>query len=143
MAEGMFKHLVREAGLEEKILIDSAGTGGWHAGETPDQRMQQTARSHGIILDSRARKVRKEDFLEFDYILAMDQQNLQDLQLLSADISDTKAILYKMRYFDPQGKDQDVPDPYYGGQSGFEEVFNMVERSCNLLLQQLKQEHHW
>ncbi len=134
MAEGLFIHLVKEKGLESQFRIDSCGTGGWHAGEPADPRMLSTAAHHGIELPSRARKVRPQDFSEFDYILAMDESNYQDLLDIQATVPNSKAQLFKMRHFDPQSKDADVPDPYYGGRSGFERVYEMLDRSCEELL---------
>ncbi|MEZ4771908.1 MAG: low molecular weight protein-tyrosine-phosphatase [Bacteroidia bacterium] len=142
MAEGMFIHLVEQAGLSEKIKVDSCGTGGWHAGERADARMRATAAEHGIHLPSRARQVRHSDFQDFDYIIPMDQSNLYDLETLAARIPGKKARIIKMRHFDPQAPEADVPDPYYGGKSSFEEVFVMLERSCQNLLSFIRQEHN-
>ena len=141
MAEGMFIHLVEEAGLASQFTIDSCGTGGWHSGERADSRMRQVASQHGIHLPSRARKVQSGDFEQFDYILAMDESNFQDLKLLAARNPNTSAQLLKMRAFDSMGTHEDVPDPYYGGISGFEDVYQMLFRSCGAFLEFVKQEH--
>ena len=140
MAEGMFLHLVEKAGLNGQIQVDSCGTGAWHTGERADRRMRQTAQGHGIELLSRARQIRETDFQEFDYILAMDQSNLQDLKRFGADVSNRKAELFKMRHFDPMDRNADVPDPYWGGERGFEEVYQMLERTCAELLAHIRQE---
>ena len=140
MAEGLFIHLVREKGLENQFRIDSCGTGGWHAGERADPRMRSTAAEHGIELPSFARKVQLQDFAEFDYILAMDESNHQDLLDLQVQVPNGKAQLFKMRHFDTQGKDTDVPDPYYGGRAGFERVYEMLDRSCKGLLDHIQAE---
>ncbi|MEM9986667.1 MAG: low molecular weight protein-tyrosine-phosphatase [Bacteroidota bacterium] len=137
MAEGLFIEKVKQAGLLDQFEIDSAGTGGWHVGDRADPRMRQTAAKHGVELPSRARKVTQEDFRHFDYILAMDESNLQDLEALAEGVPDGTAQLYKMRYFDPQAPEADVPDPYYGGQRGFEEVYEMLDRSTEELLGRL------
>ncbi len=134
MAEGLFIDKVQQAGLTDQFEIDSAGTGGWHVGERADPRMRQTAAKHGVELPSRARKVNQEDFRYFDYILAMDGSNLRDLEALANGVPAGKAQLYKMRHFDPQAPEADVPDPYYGGQRGFEEVYEMLDRSTGQLL---------
>lgn len=142
MAEGLFAHLVAQAGLDEHIHIDSCGTGGWHIGEAPDRRMQQTARRHGIALTSRGRQIAVSDIADFDYILAMDERNYQDVLELAAETAqELRAGIYKMRYFDPEGKNQDVPDPYFGGERGFEEVYALLERSCRTFLTYIQQTH--
>jgi len=140
MAEGLFLHLIREQGLEGHFRVDSCGTGGWHAGERPDPRMQSTAANYGIELPSIARQVSAEDFITFDYILAMDERNHADLLEIQAQVPEAKAQLYKMRYFDSHGKNTDVPDPYYGGRSGFERVFQILDRSCKGFLEFVQQE---
>lgn len=135
MAEGIFIYLVKKAGLSHQIHIDSAGTGGWHVGAPADARMGETAAKHGIELPSRARQVTLEDFDRFDYIIPMDQSNLADLRELQVRKPHSRAQVIKMRHFDPDAPDADVPDPYYGGQRGFEEVYQMLERSCEMLLE--------
>jgi protein-tyrosine phosphatase len=141
MAEGLFIHQVEQAGLSNQLHIDSAGTGSWHVGERADPRMRQTAGKHGIELPSRARKVVEADFRRYDYILAMDASNLQDLQDLGEQVSGRKAQLLKMRHFDPEAPDADVPDPYYGGERGFEDVYAMLARSTQALLEFLVETH--
>ncbi|MEM6346862.1 MAG: low molecular weight protein-tyrosine-phosphatase [Bacteroidota bacterium] len=140
MAEGLFLHYIKEAGLQDKIRVDSAGTGGWHVGERPDARMQATAKRHNIHLPSRARKTRIEDFLEFDYILAMDDSNLDDLKQLAESSANPQAQLFKMRYFDDEAPNTDVPDPYWGGDQGFEYVYQMLDRSTQKLLAHIRGE---
>ncbi|MEO0468336.1 MAG: low molecular weight protein-tyrosine-phosphatase [Bacteroidota bacterium] len=140
MAEGLFIHQVDEAGLTDQFHIDSCGTGGWHVGERADGRMRQTAARHGVNLPSISRKVRLSDFRDFDYILAMDESNLRDLQELEASVADSHAQLFKMRHFDPQAPSADVPDPYYGGQRGFEDVYEMLVRACANLLAFIRKE---
>jgi len=142
MAEGLFIHHVREAGLEDQFNIDSAGTGGWHTGEPADSRMRQVAGNHGIKLPSVSRKVQASDFEQFDYILAMDQRNFEDLKSMQADLGDTSARVIKMRQFDPVARDADVPDPYYGGDQGFEDVYQMLDRSTQELLSHVKDTFH-
>ncbi|WNJ21528.1 low molecular weight protein-tyrosine-phosphatase [Pontibacter sp. G13] len=134
MAEGLFAKKVKEAGLEDRIEIDSCGTGAWHVGERPDKRMLETAQSHDVYLPSRARKVELSDFQEFDLIVAMDQNNLKDLQKLANQLVGEHGELLKMRDFDVLAKGADVPDPYYGGLSGFEDVYQMLDRSTDELL---------
>jgi protein-tyrosine phosphatase len=141
LAEGVFKQHVSEAGLEQKIAVDSAGTSGWHIGDPPDPRSIDIARKRGMLLDSVGRKAVAEDFLHFDYIIAMDQQNLSDMRSLQQSNDEGAAKLHLMRDFDEVGVGEDVPDPYYGGPEGFARVFNMLERSCRNLLEEIVEEH--
>ena len=134
-AEGVMRSLVRERGLEREIEIDSAGTGGWHVGNPPDERATKAARRRGIMLEGAARKVSARDFDDFDLILAADRENLGVLQSLAPD-KDARGKVKLLRDFDPHGGG-DVPDPYYGGVNGFEEVLDIVERSCAALLDEV------
>ncbi|MEL6589159.1 MAG: low molecular weight protein-tyrosine-phosphatase [Bacteroidota bacterium] len=140
MAEGLFLHYVKQAQLEDQIEVDSAGTGGWHVGELPDSRMRATAKKHNIPLPSLARKAIAADFAKFDYILAMDASNYQDLQRLADRQAGAKAQLFKMRYFDEQAPNADVPDPYWGGDQGFENVYQMLDRATQKLLAHIREE---
>lgn len=140
MAEGLFLHYIKEEGLQDQIRVDSAGTGGWHVGERPDARMQETAKRHDIHLPSRARKTRVEDFEEYDYILAMDDSNLDDLKRLADESVNRQAQLFKMRHFDDEAPNTDVPDPYWGGDQGFEYVYQMLDRSTRKLLAHIRAE---
>jgi protein-tyrosine phosphatase len=140
-AEGVMRELVREAGLEDQVEIDSAGTGGWHVGSSPDRRATATARTRGIALRGAARTVTLEDFYDFDLLLAMDRANRDELRRLAAD-QPARAKVRLLREFDPAstGGDQelDVPDPYYGGDDGFDEVLDLVQAACAGLLEQLR-----
>ena len=132
--------LVLEAGLQDRIELDSAGTGGWHVGSPPDERATAAAAARGIALEGSARRVRADDFDDFDLILAMDRSNLSDLrELARSDEEREKGRL--LREFDPAGEgveDLDVPDPYYGAAGGFEEVLDLVHAACSGLLEQLR-----
>lgn len=137
LAEGVFRHLVRDAGLESSLDADSAGTGGWHAGDPPDPRSVEVAERHGIELRGPARQVRVQDFDRFSLILAMDRENREELRRRRPAAAARGKILL-LREFDPEaGQDLDVPDPYYGGPSGFDQVFEMVHHSCVGLLRHL------
>ena len=130
--------LVKQEGLEKTIFISSAGVSGWHVGEPPDNRVQKTAQKHGVTLDSRARHFRAHDFKQMDMVLAMDHSNLETLKAMRP-LADTQDKLFLFRSFDPENKgDLEVPDPYYGGDRGFELVFEMVERACPKILERLK-----
>ena len=126
------RHLVLEAGLEDEIEIDSAGTGGWHVGSPPDERATEAAARRGIVLEGAARKFSVEDFDRFDLILAMDAENLRDLRALAPD-DEARGKVRLLR-----GPDLDVPDPYYGGPSGFEDVLDQVEEACRALLEEIR-----
>lgn len=135
-AEGVFLHLLRAEGLEEAFVVDSAGTGGWHAGESADRRMLEAARRRGVHLPSVARQVRGDDFERFDLILAMDRENVAALLSLAPTHHRHKVRL--LREWDELGPGEDVPDPYYGGPEGFELVLDMVTRAGRALLHELR-----
>jgi protein-tyrosine phosphatase len=139
-AEGVMRHLVRAEGLEGSVEIDSAGTGDWHVGAAPDERAAQAARRREIALEGAARQVAPQDFERFDLILAMDSSNLRDLRRL-APHEEARAKVRLFREFDPASdgaRDLDVPDPYHGGERGFEEVLDLVEASARGLLADLR-----
>jgi protein-tyrosine phosphatase len=133
LAEGVFRHLVDEAGLSDRFEIDSAGTGDWHVGERPDARATVVAGRHGVRLDSRARQVSSDDLERFDYVVAMDRENLRALQRMGASLG-ASAEIRLLRAYDAEADGDEVPDPYYGGASGFELVYDMVNRACAALL---------
>lgn len=135
--EGIMQHLVNEAGLEEYFEIDSAGTSAWHSGEPANSKSRSVAESYGVKLLSRARQVASSDLDYFDLIIAMDYSNKKEL-LKMAHTSDQKSKVVLMRDFDSTPQDGNVPDPYYGGLSGFDNVFKIVKRSCEALLAALK-----
>ena len=142
LAEGLFLHKVQAQGLENRFKIDSCGTGGWHVGNLPDPRSQEVATHYGVDLPSRARKLQLEDFKIYDYILAMDRSNRRDLEEKMINVDKAKAQIFLMRDFDSQGKGHDVPDPYYGGSNGFYDVYDMLDRSSEALLDYIKQQHN-
>ncbi|HET9948424.1 MAG TPA: low molecular weight protein-tyrosine-phosphatase [Longimicrobiales bacterium] len=139
LAEGVFLKLLDEAGLQDRFEVDSAGTGSWHVGERPDTRAQAVARRHGVELPGRARQVDTADLEVYDWVVAMDRENLHALEHLRGSAR-ARARVVLLRDFDPEGEG-DVPDPYYGGEHGFERVFEIVSRSCRELLEHLIEEH--
>lgn len=139
LAEGVFRHLVTEAGLGDRFTIDSAGMGAWHTGERPDARSIQVAADHGITLDGRARQVTGADLRAFDVVVAMDRDNLAALEDLS-DATGGSARLHLLRSFDAGAEGDEVPDPYYGGPQGFETVYRMVRSACEGLFEELRPE---
>ena len=138
-AEGVMRALLREEGLEERIEVASAGTGGWHAGEAPDARATAAALGRGITLDGAARQVTGADFEDYDLILALDRENLRGLLGVAPDEAHDRIRL--LREFDPAAVaagDLDVPDPYFGGARGFEHVLDLVDAACRGLLAELR-----
>lgn len=138
-AEGVFRHMVERAGLSGKVATDSAGTHSYHVDEPPDARSIKAAAGRGIDLsDQRARRVRTEDFHQFDMILAMDRGHLSHLQALQP--NDSRATVKLFLDYHPSDEHKDVPDPYYGGVNGFEEVLNLVEQACTELIAQIQRQ---
>ena len=133
MAEVLFRHKATLRGVSGEFFIDSAGTGGWHAGDRPDERMRRMASRNGIELDGSARQVHRDDFEKFDMIVCMDEDNYRNLLAMGAPVE----RLTKMLQHDPDCAYQDVPDPYYGDGDGFQTVFDLLEKSCDLLLDSL------
>ncbi len=142
MAEGIFAHLVHEAGLGDYIACDSAGTSDYHLGELPDPRMRQTARRYGLTLTHRARQLRAADFAAFDYILAMDESNWKDITGHPGYRPEHARKVSLLRLHDDDTRDLNVPDPYYGGPEGFERVYGMLHRTGGRFLQFLVEKHH-
>lgn len=138
-AEAVFRHYVGEAGLDSQIQIDSAGTHDYHIGEPPDPRTQQTALQRGYDMSTlRGRQVEASDFKRFDYVLAMDNANLAILRRLRP--NDTCSHLGLFLEFAGRHEQREVPDPYYGGEEGFERVLDMVEDAAQGLLEHLRQQ---
>ena len=140
-AEGVFRHLVAEAGLSAHFEIDSAGTAGYHSGEPPDHRARAAGRRAGIVVDGAARQFLARDFTRFDHVLAMDASNLNDLRKLArSDEGSGKVRL--LRSFDPAAPDgAPVPDPYYGDDAGFDHVLELCRTACQHLLEEIRREH--
>lgn len=139
-AEGVFTHMVTEAGLENFIKIDSAGTHNYHVGAEPDSRAQAVSESRGYDLSSlRGRKFVEDDFFEFDYIIGMDDENIETMSFIRPD--GARASLHLFLEFASQHDETEVPDPYYGGPKGFDRVLDMVEDASRGLLDRIKQMH--
>jgi protein-tyrosine phosphatase len=133
------RDLVREAGLEGRITIDSAGTGGWHVGSAPDERATAAARRRGITLEGAARTVTGADFDDWDLLVAMDRENQAEL-LRRAPDERAREKVRLLREFDPASAargELEVPDPYYGAEGGFDEVLDIVDAACRGLLREL------
>lgn len=136
MAEGVFAHIAAQSGHGDSFTLDSAGTAAWHTGKPPDPRGQAALASRGMDISGlRARQVRAPDFTEFDLILAMDTANLSELKALAP-----QQCAHKVRLFledAEQGGLSEVPDPYYGGDEGFEDVLDLIEAGSKALLAKL------
>jgi protein-tyrosine phosphatase len=138
LAEGVFLHLANERGVSARFQVDSSGTGGWHVGSKPDRRSIAVARAHGVELPSRARQFEPRDVDRFDLFIAMDKSN--QATLIDRGVPGDRVRL--LRAYTRDGimsphRAPDVPDPYYGGEDGFGEVYNMVRESCQALLDSL------
>lgn len=139
-AEGVFRALVAGEGLGDRIQVDSAGTSDWHIGEPPDRRGQEAARRRGYDLSGlRARQVTPHDFERFDYVIAMDQSNVAKLSALAPAGTGEKLSLFLA--FAPELGTREVPDPYYGGPDGFDDVLDMIEAASKGLLADIRARH--
>ena len=137
-AEGVFKKKIKERDLENFFEVDSAGTGGWHVGNLADPRMRKTALSRGIELTSRSRKIEESDLYEFDYILVMDKDNLHAVQSLVQ--NESHSVTSKIKLILSYSKNSqldEVPDPYYGGQNGFDKVLDLLDDVMDGLIDSL------
>jgi protein-tyrosine phosphatase len=140
-AEGVFRNLVAGEALESMVYTDSAGTHAFHVGSAPDKRAREAAARRGVDLSNlRARQVELEDFSEFDYLLAMDEDNLELLVQLSPEPGYRSKVRLLLD-FAPELGASEVPDPYYGGTSGFERVLDLVEIASKGLLTHIRREH--
>jgi protein-tyrosine phosphatase len=138
LAEAIFKDKLKKKGLESYFEVDSCGTANYHVGDSPDPRTIANAKKNGIIIDHCGRQFTANDLNEFDFILAMDKSNYQNiLRLLKDKEHESKVML--MREYDTIGKGKDVPDPYYGGEKNFQEVFEILNRSSENFLNHVQQ----
>ncbi len=139
-AEGVFRKLVEEHGLADRVTVGSAGTGGWHVGEPPDGRAVEAAGRRGVDLSGiRARQAKRGDFKRFDYVVAMDVENLRSLSLICPE--GERHRLHLFLDFAPELGQRDVPDPFYGGGAGFEAVLDRVEEASRGLLADIRRKH--
>jgi protein-tyrosine phosphatase len=141
LAEAIFKKQLAERGLEGRFLVDSCGTSGQHTGERPDARTIRNARHHQVEIDRVGRQLSAEDFPAFDLILAMDRSNHSHIIEMAGRVTGKKAEIRMMRSFDPEALGpQDVPDPWYGNEEGFEEIFQILWRTCQSLIDFLEKQ---
>jgi protein-tyrosine phosphatase len=133
-AEGIFRKLVSEAGRDAEFQIDSAGTIGYHTGEPADPRMQSAAASRGYVLESRARQIDASDFERFDWIVIMDEDNFREVSHIDPG---SRARVVRMCDYCEVHDETEVPDPYYGGENGFQKVIDILEDACGNLLRKI------
>ncbi|HEY0743949.1 MAG TPA: low molecular weight protein-tyrosine-phosphatase [Chryseosolibacter sp.] len=138
LAEAIFKHKVKQRGIEHSIEADSCGTSNYHIGDNPDPRTIANAKKNGVAIEHCGRQLSVDDLEDFDYILAMDSSNFTNIHRLLKD-EKHKPKIQMMRDYDPQGKG-DVPDPYYGGEKNFQEVFDILDRTMEGFLDKLEVE---
>lgn len=141
LAEGIFAEKVGKMALENLISYDSAGTDGYHAGELPDPRSRKVAEMNGFRLTHHSRKLQITDFEKFDYILAMDKNNLRNIQNMQEKVQ-KKASIFLVRHFDEKVKDHDLEDPYWGDLSDFEKCYHILEPCLDNFLNFLIQKHN-
>jgi protein-tyrosine phosphatase len=135
------RHVLMGAGLTHLVEVDSAGTAGYHSGELPDSRARAAGRRFGVEVGGRARQFKRADFERFDYVLAMDQANYDDLREL-APSAEAREKVHLLRSFDPGSpRGASVPDPYYGDDEDFDDVVRICQAACSPLLKQLRQKH--
>ncbi|MEM7697113.1 MAG: low molecular weight protein-tyrosine-phosphatase [Verrucomicrobiota bacterium] len=135
-AENVMRHLAAANGVEHAFSIDSAGTAGYHIGNPPDNRMIEAALERGIEMTGSARQVQPDDFNDFDYVLAMDDENYLDLESVEDQCISPRAKLMRFCDFCVNHIETEVPDPYYGGPEGFEKVLDLLEDGCSEILRQ-------
>ena len=136
-AEGIFKQKIKDRDLEKLFMVDSAGTGGWHVGNLAAPRMRETALSRGIELTSRSRKIRESDLYEFDHILVMDNDNLDAVKSLIKDNNPVNSKIKLILSYSKNSQLDEVPDPYYGGQNGFDKVIDLLDDAIDRLIESL------
>ena len=137
LAEGIFDQMVKEQGLQHQITCDSCGTAAYHLGSQPDSRTVSNAKENGLILNHQARKFDGSDLDRFDHILVMDRSNFEDVSQYVEHMEHSSKISL-MRKYDTEVPNADVPDPYYGGSTGFQNVYDILYRSCGELLDAIK-----
>ena len=142
IGEGVMRHLLENAALGAAVEVDSAGTAGYHAGEPPDARARAAGQRFGVEVGGRARQFKRGDFERFDYVLAMDRANLDDLTELAPSPA-ARQKLHLLRSFDATSlPGASVPDPYYGDDEDFDDVVRICLLACTPLLEKLRREHH-
>jgi len=135
------RHLVKHANLEDKMSIESAGTGSWHVGHPPDERSYQEAMSRGVELVSRARQFQVADFDRLDYVLPVDRSTMKVLLSWAPNPQAKEKVQLLRRFASAEFVDDDIPDPYYGGDDGFRDVYDICEAACRGFLDHVRRQH--
>lgn len=139
LAHTVMEKLIEEENLQGKMTVESSGTGDWHIGNKADSRMRACAQGHGLDITHRARHFKASDLSDYDKVYCMDYSNRENVEVFATE--DQKEKIHLLREYDPEASnDLEVPDPYYGGNDGFEKVYELVDRSCRALLAELKKE---
>lgn len=139
-AHGVFRARVADAGLADRVFVDSAGTGNWHAGRPPDTRARVAAAARGVMIeDLRARQVTADDLQRFDYVIAMDAENLQELKRMEHASRQPRAEVRLFGDYSVDHPGQSIPDPYYGGDDGFERVLDRIENASDGLIAEIRE----
>lgn len=141
LAEAVFNHKIKELGLTDQFKSDSAATSDFHIGELPDERTLRCAIRNGLSINHRGRQVNRTDFRDFDYIVAMDENNLRNLNNLKVRFKFPDKAIFLMRNFVPGWENLPVPDPYYGGEEDFEEVYRILDQAMDSFLTKIKETH--
>lgn len=141
LAEAIFNDKIQKSGLTEQFKSDSAATSDFHIGELPDERTIRCAARNGLHINHRGRQVNRTDFRDFDYILAMDENNFRNLNNLKVRFKFPDKEIHMMRSFVPGWESLPVPDPYYGGEEDFEEVFRILNQAIDSFLTKVKETH--
>ncbi len=141
LAEGLLQNKIDSSGLSKRVLVDSCGTSDFHIGELPDERTMKNAKLNGIDLKHRGRQFTSDDFRHFHKILVMDDSNKKNVLRLARTKDDVEKVIL-LRFYEPNkvDKNKDVPDPYYGGEEGFQNVYNILNRTTDHLLEELKEQ---
>ncbi len=142
LAEAIFNYKIGQLGLNKKFKSDSCGTSDYHIGELPDERAIKCAKKHNLPMKHRARQLNRVDIREFDYLIAMDTSNVKNIYKLIEVTNQQHEQVHLLRDFQSSPDTKEVPDPYYGGDDGFEEVYNILDDSISRLLEHLKVEHN-
>jgi protein-tyrosine phosphatase len=140
LAEALFNHKIKQAGISDQVRSDSCGTGDYHIGSQPDRRTIQVARLHQVPINHACRQLTRTDLVEFDYLLAMDKHNQNNILFLTSQPAHRDKV-FLMRTFDKSDKYGEVPDPYHGGAKEFQDVYDILDRSLDGFIAFLKQKH--
>ncbi|MBD3629677.1 low molecular weight protein-tyrosine-phosphatase [Cyclobacterium sp.] len=141
LAEALFNHKISQKDYKDLITADSCGTSDYHIGELADERALACARNNGIVIHHRGRQLHRTDFRDFDYLVAMDHSNLENIKKLSHEVQLPVKNLHLVREFQQNAEFPEVPDPYYGGEDGFQKVYDILDESLDGFIRELENKH--